>query len=168
MDGPPGVHDPAPPRAGRGPVDGAVGEAAEMTRELRALLDLVLPAVCAGCGDPGSMWCRRCHPPPGPALRVGVPALPAGPPVYALAGYSGPVRAVLLGYKERGSRVLVGPLGTWLAGGLEELPAGLRRCCTGSDGCWWLVPVPSRRPAAVRRGGQHVAAVAAHAAAVLA
>ncbi len=88
--------------------------------------------------------------------------------MFAVAAYRGPMRAALLGYKERGRRGLALAFGQWLAAALEALPAEVRREATGSDGCWWLVPVPSRPRAATRRGGQHVAAVAAAAAAVLA
>lgn len=98
-------------------------------------------------------------------MRVRLPALHGGPPVYALAGYSGTLRAVLIAYKERGHRTLARPLGGWLAAGLEGLPPGLWCPATG---CWWLVPTPSRHLAAVRRGGQHVEAVAGYAAAALA
>lgn len=130
-----------------------------------SLLDLLLPTVCASCAEPGASWCRRCRPGPGPPARIGDGQLP---PRYALAAYRGPVRAALLGYKERGRRDLAAALGEWLAGGLETLPDGVRRDVTASDGSWWLVPVPSRRSAASRRGGQHVAAVAGCAAAALA
>ncbi len=130
----------------------------------RALLDLLLPTVCAGCAEPGSIWCPRCRPRPAAPVRLGDRL----PPVFAMAAYRGPVRAALLGYKERGRRSLAGAFGQWLADALEALPAGIRSDATGPDGCWWLVPVPSRRRAATRRGGQHVAAVAAAAAAVLA
>ncbi len=130
-----------------------------------ALLDLLLPTVCVGCAEPGTSWCGRCRPRPGPPVRLDDRQLPPG---YALAAYRGPVRAALLGYKERGRRDLAAALGEWLADGLEALPDDVRRDVTASDGSWWLVPVPSRRSVANRRGGQHVAAVARRAAAVLA
>lgn len=136
------------------------------------LLDLLLPTVCVGCGEPGAIWCARCRPRPAPPARLAGPQPPRDgpqpPPMFAMAAYRGTVRAALIGYKERGHRGLVGVFGQWLADGLEALPAGVRCEATGPDGCWWLVPVPSRRRAAARRGGQHVAAVTAAAAAVLA
>lgn len=128
---------------------------------VRALLDLLLPTACAGCGRTGSAWCGRCGALLGPAVRVHPPELGGGPPAYALGRYAGPVRAAVLGYKERDRRTLAGPLGEALAAALAGLP-------TVPGGCCWLVPVPSRRGAAVRRGGQHVEALAVAAAVALA
>lgn len=136
-----------------------------MPTALPSLLDLLLPTVCAGCAEPGSVWCPRCRPPATSPVRL---AGRQRPPMFAVAAYRGPVRAALLGYKERGRRVLAAAFGRWLADALEALPADLRRDAADPDGCWWLVPVPSRRRAATRRGGQHVTAVAAAAATVLA
>lgn len=130
-------------------------------RRVRALLDLLLPTPCAGCGRTGSPWCARCAALLGRAVRVHPPQLGGGPPAYALARYAGPVRAAVLGYKERGRRALAGPLGEALAAALTGLPAVPGGCC-------WLVPVPSRRGAAARRGGQHVEALATAAAGALA
>lgn len=144
------------------------------------LLDLLLPTACAGCGEPGTIWCARCRPRPAPpALLEGPQPGPDGPlegplddlqppPMFAMAAYRGTVRAALICYKERGQRGLATVFGQWLADSLQALPAGVRRDATDADGCWWLVPVPSRRRAAARRGGQHVAAVTAAAAAALA
>ncbi len=134
---------------------------------LRALLDLLLPTPCAGCGQPGSGWCAQCAVLLGAPVRVHPPVLTAGAPAFALSRYAGPVRAALLNYKERGRRSLAQPLGEQLARALLALPGSLAPL-TDREGCWWLVPVPSRRSAAARRGGQHVHRVAAHAAAVLA
>ena len=64
--------------------------------------------------------------------------------------YSGPLRAALLRYKERGRRDLAGPLADLLAAGLDELVGH-------EPGRRWLVPVPSRPAAARSRGGDHVA-----------
>jgi predicted amidophosphoribosyltransferase len=139
---------------------------------MRALLDLLLPTPCAGCGrpgsgQPGSGWCARCAVGLGAAVRVHPPELAGGVPAFALSRYAGPVRAALLAYKERGRRSLAEPLGERLALALLALPGPLGPF-TDRDGCWWLVPVPSRRSAAARRGGQHVQALAASAAAALA
>jgi predicted amidophosphoribosyltransferase len=111
-----------------------------------ALVDLVLPADCAGCGRPEHPWCAGC------AARLGGPRTPAarvGPELLAAGRYTGPLRAALLRYKERGRRDLAGPLAAVLAGPLAELaPPG--------RGAVWLLPVPSRRAAARARGGDHV------------
>jgi len=134
---------------------------ARKDQQVRALLDLLLPTPCTGCGRTGSSWCERCAALLGRVARVHPPQLGAAPPAYALARYAGPVRAAVLGYKERGRRALAGPLGEALATALAALPAVPAGCC-------WLVPVPSRRGAAARRGGQHVEALAAAAAVALA
>lgn len=132
----------------------------------RALLDLLLPTPCAGCGAPDAAWCGGCGALLGPAHPVQVPELTGGPPSYALAGYRGPIRAGLLAFKERGRRDLAAPLGAALGRALAQLPA--RSPGLDIEQCWWLVPVPSRRTAAIRRGGQHVEEVANRAAATLA
>lgn len=130
---------------------------------MRALLDLLLPTPCAGCGQPGELWCVSCAALLGSAVRVHPGELAEGPPAYALARYAGPVRAALLAFKERGRRGLAAPLGAALAAAVGGLPASADR-----HGRLWLVPVPSRRAAAVRRGGQHLQALADHTAAALA
>ncbi len=86
--------------------------------------------------------------------------------MYALGAYRGRLRAALLAYKERGRRDLAGPLGGALAAGLRQLQLGPGPG-PGSGGLC-LVPVPARRCAAARRGGQHVALLAQRAAAALA
>jgi predicted amidophosphoribosyltransferase len=72
--------------------------------------------------------------------------------------YSGPLRAALLRYKERGRRDLAGPLADLLAGALEELIGRSPDVpSTVAQPVRWLVPVPSRPAAARSRGGDHVA-----------
>ncbi len=92
------------------------------------------------------------------------------PPVYALGAYRGRLRTALLAYKEQGRRDLGGPLGGALAAALLQLQPTISRSpgrAPRSRGLC-LVPVPSRRSAAARRGGQHVALLAQRAAAALA
>jgi predicted amidophosphoribosyltransferase len=72
--------------------------------------------------------------------------------MYALAAYDGAARRAVIAYKERGRRELARPFGRLLAAALPVLP--------GSDPR--IVPVPSRRAAARRRGGQHMLLVAEH------
>lgn len=126
---------------------------------MRALLDLVLPVRCAGCGAPEQAWCLGCRSLLAAPLRVHPPCCGAGPAVYALGTYRGALRTALLAYKERGRRELAGPFGAALAAMLRTLLPGAELC---------LVPVPSRWTVAVRRGGQHVALLADRAAAALA
>lgn len=107
---------------------------------LAALLDLVLPADCAACGEPEPPWCRAC------AAQLGGPrtvALAGGLVVTAAGRYSGPLRTALLRYKERGRRDLAPLLAE-----LMPLPP---------PGDTWLVGAPSRPAAARSRGGDHVA-----------
>ncbi|GIH22090.1 hypothetical protein Aph01nite_04000 [Acrocarpospora phusangensis] len=117
---------------------------------LAALLDLILPPRCAGCGRaplPACPLCPACtarlrgdpspRPPENPPLGM--------PEVWAAAEYAGAVRRLLVAHKERG-RVALAPL---LGGCLAET-------LTAATGGVWpaleLVPVPSA-PAATRRRG---------------
>jgi predicted amidophosphoribosyltransferase len=127
-----------------------------MTPALAGLLDLLLPKRCAGCGEAGAECCPDC------LAEFGDPRPVAwtGPPVHALAAYRGVARELVLAYKERGRRELAAPLGILLGLAVPLLAAP-------TDGTWWLVPAPSRRAAARRRGGEHVLRLARHAAEVL-
>ncbi|MGN2636217.1 ComF family protein [Nocardia takedensis] len=123
---------------------------------MRTLLDLVLPLSCGGCGLPGLAWCSECA----RALDAGPirirPRLDPGVPCWALAPYAGPARRAVLAAKERGRRDLAEPIGRATAAALS----GMRT--PGS--ALALIPAPSRRAAARRRGGDPVLR-AAHAAA---
>ena len=130
-------------------------------RVLRAVGDLVLPPSCAGCGAGGAALCPGCAGPlAGPAwLHVPAPRPPGLPPVWATTRYQGGVRAALIGYKDRNRRDLL-PV---LAAGL--VPAV--RAAVPPAQAVALVPVPSRRRAARRRGGDHVLRLARATAATL-
>src|SRR5436309_2731443 len=108
----------------------------------KGLLDLIVPACCAGCTTPGEVLCLRC--------RRGMACLrpverTKGPPMYALAHYDGPARRAVIAYKERGRRELARHFGSLLAEALDRLPE-----CAGGT----VVPAPSRPAAARQRGGQ--------------
>ncbi|WP_158892491.1 ComF family protein [Amycolatopsis anabasis] len=136
-----------------------------MLTTVERALDLLLPPNCAGCGALGAPCCRDClavWEAPGPVPRG--PAAAAVPAVYALARYRGTARRLVLAYKERGRRDLAAPLGAALAAALPGLP----EIRAAPDEAWWLVPVPSRKPAARLRGGQHVLRLARACAATLA
>lgn len=111
-----------------------------------ALLDLVLPRICAGCRLPGSGLCSGCAAELVAGAHVTRPQpCPAGLPLLtAAAAYDGVVRDLLLAHKEHGRTALVRPLSAALAGAVTLLrpPPGAL-----------LVPVPSS-PAAVRARGQ--------------
>ena len=114
---------------------------------LAELLDLVLPTHCVCCRRPGPVWCAGCR----PDSRGEVISLAHGPPVHAAAEYAAELRTALLSYKERGARGLAAPLADYLGDAVDLA----RRGCPGPEPPV-LVPVPSARTAARRRGGDHV------------
>lgn len=93
---------------------------------LQALLDLVLPPRCAGCGEAGAPLCPACTAElrgrPGP--RTPDPAPPGLPGCWSAAAYDGVARRMILAYKERGRASLAEPLAACLAATAE---AALRR-----------------------------------------
>lgn len=114
-----------------------------------ALLDLVLPLACAGCGATGVGWCARCAAQVdrlrrGPTVVVPWPE-PAGlPTVVAAAPYRDAVRRALVAFKDGGRRDLAGILAPALAAALAPYPA--------ATGPVAVVLVPSSRAALRRRG----------------
>jgi predicted amidophosphoribosyltransferase len=122
------------------------------------VLDLVLPLQCGGCGAPSTRWCDGCA----SALAVGAgephiltPRVDPGVPVFALGRYAGPRRQAIVALKEHGRRDLTGPLARALALGIHRLTAW------GILGVpLTVVPAPSRRSAARRRGGDPVLRIA--------
>jgi predicted amidophosphoribosyltransferase len=129
------------------------------------LVDLVLPAECAGCRAPGAgQFCAACvaslaalraHP-----VRP-TPAPHGLPPCVAMGGYDGVLRDALLAYKERGRYRLAEPLGDLLAG--SALGAlGVLRAPAGTPVL--LVPVPDSAAVARERYGDHMRRLALRAA----
>ncbi|MFI5890829.1 ComF family protein [Actinoplanes sp. NPDC051513] len=126
------------------------------------LADLVLPAACAGCGAERAPLrhgvCGDCMTVL-EALRPfrTAPASPGPglPPCVAVGAYQGPLRGVLLAYKEKGRHRLAPPLGTLLAAAVAAL-APARRPVT-------LIPVPSTAAAVRERHGDHMARLAGQA-----
>ncbi|MFV0494040.1 ComF family protein [Mycobacterium sp.] len=127
--------------------------------------DLVLPLECGGCGAPSVRWCAACDRElwvsPGHPLVLR-PRVDPGVPVFALGRYCGTRRQAILALKERGRGDLVGPLARALAVGVHRLLSwGM------AETPLTVVPAPTRRWAARKRGGDPVArmvsaAVAGH------
>ena len=122
------------------------------------MLDLVLPLECGGCAAPATRWCAGCDrelrvKPDQPHLVS--PRLDPGVPVFSLGRYAGARRRALVALKEHGRTDLIGPLADALRQGLNNLTAwGLL------DAALTVVPAPTRRTAARRRGGDPVTRLA--------
>ncbi|ODR24115.1 ComF family protein [Mycolicibacterium porcinum] len=126
------------------------------------MFDLILPLECGGCGAPSTRWCASCA----AALGVGddephlvTPRTDPGVPVFALGRHAGVRRRAIVAAKEKGRTDLVAPLAGALSGGLEHL---LTWGIIGTPVT--VVPAPTRRAAARRRGGDPVARIAMSAA----
>lgn len=127
------------------------------------LADLVLPNPCAGCGRQGEPLrfdvCADCVRAV-EGLRAfptrPVPEPPGLPPCYALGEYGGELRELLIGYKEKSRHRLAEPLGALLAEAIAAAGPVLP-----------LVYIPDTGGAARRRHGDHMRALALHAAETL-
>ena len=127
------------------------------------MLDLILPLECGGCGAPSTRWCPACA----TALAVHTdephviaPRIDPGVPVFALGRYCGARRNAILALKERGRRDLAAPLSGALELGIHRLlDWGILAAPLS------VVPAPTRRSAARRRGGDPVTRIAIAAAA---
>jgi predicted amidophosphoribosyltransferase len=126
------------------------------------MLDLVLPLECGGCGAPSTQWCDACARelalrPDDPRLIT--PRVDPAVPVFSLGRYAGARRAAIVAAKDRGRTDLIGTLAPALSGGLSRLIGwGIVSPPVA------LVPAPTRRSAARRRGGDPVTRVASAAA----
>ena len=123
------------------------------------MLDLILPLECGGCGAPAVRWCDACATEFSVAAdrpHVVNPRIDPEVPVFALGRYAGARRRAILAMKERGRGDLVAPLACTLAVGVHRLLAWgmLETPLT-------IVPAPTRRWAARRRGGDPITRVAA-------
>lgn len=130
------------------------------------LTDLVLPAECAGCRVGRTPLrqgvcaaCAREVESLAPRPVRPTPAPEGLPPCHALGPYAGPLRELLLAYKERGRYGLARPLGALLA----EVVAS----AVGTPQPLLLVPVPDTAAAARARYGDHLRRLAVHASARL-
>ena len=113
---------------------------------MRALIDLLLPPRCPGCGTEGTIICATCrrHLHRRRDEPAGVPiGMPAGMPPGIVqlewcATYSGSIRAALHALKYAGERRLVAPLGAALA-------ERWARVAAGGDLVTWVPVHPARR-----------------------
>jgi predicted amidophosphoribosyltransferase len=122
------------------------------------MLDLVLPLECGGCGAPSTRWCPTCArelavKPDEPHLIT--PRLDPGVPVFSLGRYAGARRDAIVAVKEHGRADLITPLAGALHFGLMNM---LTWRVIDTPLC--VVPAPTRRSAARRRGGDPVTRMA--------
>jgi predicted amidophosphoribosyltransferase len=122
------------------------------------VLDLILPLECGGCGAPSTRWCDACAAELSVAAEqphVVNPRIDPQVPVFALGRYAGARRQAILAMKEHGRGDLVAPLARALA-------VGVHRLLTWGmvETPLTIVPAPTRRSAARRRGGDPVARLA--------
>ncbi|MCH9768378.1 MAG: ComF family protein [Actinomycetia bacterium] len=122
------------------------------------MLGLVLPLQCGGCGAPDTGWCAACE--KELAVRPGephviTPRLDPGVPVLSLGRYAGARRRAIIAVKEHGRADLIRPLAAAVAAALGQL---LRWGIL--DTPLTVVPAPTRRSAARRRGGDPVTRMA--------
>ncbi|TWH26199.1 putative amidophosphoribosyltransferase [Isoptericola variabilis J7] len=133
-------------------------------RWARELARLVVPVACAGCGLPDVPCCARCA-----ALLDGAPRrVEAGAPrldrldgvaplpVWALVAYAGPVRDLVVAWKDRG-RV---DLDRLLAAGMRRAAAVAPGVAAAAPGGVLVVPAPSSAAARRARGREHVRVLA--------
>lgn len=133
---------------------------------LAAAVELIVPVECGGCRAPGVAWCRDCRAAFLVEPRAVRPRAQPPVPVWAIGPYGGARRGAVIAAKERGRTDLLRGLGAALAVAITRLridghiaPAELAPLV--------LVPAPTRRAAARRRGGDPVARIAGHAAVAL-
>ncbi|MER7002416.1 phosphoribosyltransferase family protein [Dactylosporangium sp. NPDC000555] len=116
------------------------------------LIDLVLPATCAGCDEPSArVLCGPCR----DAFEAAIPQRtrpdpePAGlPPTFALAVYAGSLRRAVVQYKEENRHELTSALGGLLARVvLRSLPGSI-----SGTGCGPMLG-PGRGPMAAPNVG---------------
>jgi predicted amidophosphoribosyltransferase len=128
-------------------------------RHTGVVLDLILPLQCGGCGTPSTRWCDACAmelvvKPDQPHLIS--PRVDPQAPVFTLGRYAGARRRAILAMKEHGRGDLVAPLAQALAVGVHRLLAwGI------VETPLTIVPAPTRRSVARRRGGDPVTRLAA-------
>lgn len=138
---------------------------------MRDVARLVVPVSCPGCDLPDVAWCDPCLAPlGGPPRRAedGAPRLDrldglAPLPVWTLASYAGPLREVVVAWKDRGRADLDRPLRAAVRAAGRELAPLLRAAAgpaAGRDGEVRVVPAPSSLGARRARGREPVVVLA--------
>jgi predicted amidophosphoribosyltransferase len=160
------------PRPGTAVPDFPVARAAPVawvTAVARDLAGLVVPVECAGCGRldvalcdacrarlAGPPW--RCEDAAGRLDRLGRAPLP----VWTLTPYTGPVRELVVAWKDRGRLDVTPLLADALAAAARDVAGVLERAgVTVGVRPLWVVPAPSSASARRRRGVDLVAVLAA-------
>ncbi|MEV0996711.1 ComF family protein [Nonomuraea sp. NPDC050202] len=126
---------------------------------LNALLDLVLPPACAGCGAKGASCCPRCFEAltAEPARRGSVPWPRGLPDCWSAAPYEGAVRRMIVAYKERGAVALAGVLAEAVT---RTVLVAMGQAGEWAGGRFAVVPVPSARRSVRGRGHDPVGRLA--------
>ena len=145
---------------------GGAGALGALWRAGGELARLVVPLDCGGCGTPDVRLCLSCSAHLGCVRRVEAAAprldrLGEGSawPVYAAGSYTGPVRELVVAWKDRDRADLTSALAPALRLLAAELcDQVLRGAQDGRD--IWIVPVPSTASARRRRGREPVTELA--------
>ncbi|MGC5256299.1 ComF family protein [Gordonia sp. DT218] len=124
---------------------------------VRSGSDLVVPLECGGCSAPDVRWCADCAATLSDDPVALSPRVEVGVDTWALGRYRGPYRAALIAMKEQGRRDLTVPVGAAVARGIATLARWGEFPDTRD---LTLVPAPTRRSSARRRGGDPVTAFA--------
>ncbi|MGN9783669.1 ComF family protein [Nonomuraea sp. ZG12] len=123
-----------------------------------AMVSLLVPQACLGCGGPGVRLCDGClgRVAAAPGRRMPSPCPQGLPECWSAAPYTGVVRAAIVAYKERGEAALGAVLADVLAfTAVSAVRAGRVR------GPFAVVPVPSARRSVRGRGHDPVGGLAA-------
>lgn len=135
---------------------------------LGELARVVVPVQCAGCGALDLVLCGPCR----TALRAPLTRCEADAPrldrldgrpplpVWARAAYEGPVRELVLAWKDRGRADLTAVVHAELGAAVGELAPALAHALDGGPLDVLVIGAPSSRAAVRRRGADLVAGLA--------
>ncbi|GAA4871561.1 ComF family protein [Serinicoccus chungangensis] len=137
--------------------------------DLRALLELVAPAGCAGCGRAAHRLCPDCRwqlRATGPRPWRPTPCPPGFPPTWSGPAYEGVVRALVVAWKEQDRVDLTAALGEVLRAAVGAAVAGSpeHRAAVRAGRPVAVLPAPSALASSRSRGRSPVRDLAAVAA----